>query len=63
MFDKLKEKRRLAAEQLELERQQELERIANMSEKEVLVEILKELKDLNERCDSIESTIRIYSGN
>lgn len=61
MFDKIKEKRRLEAEEQERLMAEERARMLSMSEKELMIEILYELKRINKRIDSIESTIIVHS--
>lgn len=57
MFDKIKEKRRLEAEEKEQLMAEEKAHMLSMSEKELLIEILNELKRINKRIDDVESTI------
>jgi hypothetical protein len=57
VFDKLRETR----ERREQEKQAELERLKSLSEKELLLEILIELKNINARCEDIRRTVIIHS--
>ena len=60
MFEKMKERSRQRQE----EREQIIEeknRLLSLSEKELLVEILLELKRVEDRVDDVERSVRIYS--
>jgi hypothetical protein len=57
VFDKLREIR----ERREQEKQAELERLKSLSEKELLLEILVELKNINARCEDIRRTVILHS--
>ena len=59
MLDKVKNKIREAQEMHEKEAEEEKHRLLSMSEKELLVEILYELRRIEKRIDSVESTIFI----
>ena len=50
-----------AQEQREQEEQAERVRLQSLSEKEIMVEMLIELKRIDAKLDSIKRTIRIYS--
>ena len=50
-----------AQEQKEQEEQAERVRLQSLSEKEIMVEMLIELKRIDAKLDSIKRTIRIYS--
>ena len=72
MFDKTKEKLRSTVQRLQEIEQQRIEeeeiqereakvKLLSMSEKELLVEILMELKQIEKSIDDVKSTIRLYS--
>ena len=53
MFERVKEKIH--------QRQEEKNRLLSLSEKELLVEILLELKRIEGRIDDVETSVRIYN--
>lgn len=59
MFDRMKEKReqriREEKERLERQIQAERERLASLSEKELLIEMIFELKRINQNCSIVSS--------
>ena len=61
MFEKMKEKARQRQEEREQRIREEKNRLLALSEKELLVEILMELKNVKDRLGDVESTIRLYS--
>ena len=61
MFERMKEKARQRQEEQERRAREELNRLLSLSEKELLIEILVELKCIEERIDEVESSIRLYS--
>ena len=61
MFEKMRERARQRQEERELKIREEKNKLLSFSEKELLVEILLELKRINNRIDDVETTIRIYS--
>lgn len=54
MFEKYKERNRQRAEELERQIRAEQEALCSMTEKELLVELLLEVKRLNNRLNDIE---------
>ena len=58
MFERVKEK--ICQRQDERE-QEEKNRLLSLSEKELLVEILLELKRIEGRIDDVETSVRIYN--
>jgi hypothetical protein len=61
MFEKMKEKARQRHEEREQKIREEKNRLLALSEKELLVEILMELKNVEDRLDDVERTIRLYN--
>ena len=61
MFERMKEKARQRQEECERQIREERNRLLAMSEKELLVEILLELKRVEDRIDDVERSVRIYS--
>ena len=61
MFEKMKEKARQRHEEREQKIREETNRLLALSEKELLVEILMELKNVEDRLDDVERTIRLYN--
>ena len=61
MFDRMKEKARQRQEERERQIREEWNRLFAMSEKELLIEILLELKRVEDRIDDVERSVRIYS--
>lgn len=61
MFEKMKEKARQRQEEREQKIREEKNRLLALSEKELLVEILMELKNVEDRLGDVERTVRRYS--
>ena len=61
MFDRMKEKARQRQEERERQIREEWNRLFAMSEKELLIEILLELKRVEDRIDDVGRSVRIYS--
>ena len=61
MFERMKEKSRQRQEEREQQIREEKNRLFSLSEKELLVEILLELKRIEDRIDDVETSVRIYS--
>ena len=61
MFERMKEKMRQRQEEREQQIREEKNRLLALSEKELLVEILVELKRIEDRIDDVERSVRIYS--
>lgn len=61
MLDKLKERIRQKQEEREQRIRAEKDRLLSLSEKELLVEIIMELKRIENSVDDVSSTIRTYS--
>lgn len=61
MFERMKEKNRQRQEEREQEIREEKNRLFSLSEKELLVEILLELKRIEDRIDDVETSVRIYN--
>ena len=61
MFEKMKEKARQRQEEREQRIREEKARLLALSEKELLVEILMELKNVEDRLGDVENTIRLYN--
>ena len=57
----MKEKYRQKQEEREQEIREEKNRLFSLSEKELLVEILLELKRIEDRIDDVDTSVRIYS--
>ena len=61
MFERMKEKMRQRQEEREQQIREEKNRLLALSEKELLVEILLELKRIESRIDDVETSVRIYN--
>lgn len=61
MFERMKEKNRQRQEKREQEIREEKNRLFSLSEKELLVEILLELKRIEDKIDDVERSVRIYN--
>ena len=61
MFESMKEIKRQRQEEREQLIREEKNRLLSLSEKELLVEILFELKRIENGIDDVERSIRIYS--
>ena len=61
MFESMKERKRQRQEEREQLIREEKNRLLSLSEKELLVEILFELKRIENGIDDVEISIRIYS--
>ena len=61
MFERMKEKNLQRWEEREQQIREEKNRLLSLSEKELLVEILLELKRIEDRIDDVETSVRIYS--
>ncbi len=61
MFESMKERKRQRQEEREQRIREEKNRLLSLSEKELLVEILFELKRIENGIDDVERSIRIYS--
>lgn len=61
MFERMKEKKRQRQEEREQKIREEKNRLLSLSEKELLVEILLELKRIEDRIDDVERSVRIYN--
>ena len=61
MFESMKERKRQRQEEREQRIREEKNRLLSLSEKELLVEILFELKRIENGIDDVEKSIRIYS--
>lgn len=61
MFESTKERKRQRQEEREQQIKEEKNRLLSLSEKELLVEILFELKRIENGIDDVERSIRIYS--
>ena len=57
----MKEKNRQRQEEREQRIREEKNRLLSLSEKELLVEILMELKRIEERIDDVETSVRLYN--
>lgn len=57
----MKEKARQRQEERERQIREEKNRLLSLSEKELLIEVLLELKRIEDRIDDVESSVRIYS--
>ena len=60
MFERMKEKIRQKQEEQEQMIRDEKNRLLSLSEKELLIEILVELKYIENRLDNLEHTVRIH---
>ena len=61
MFERMKESLRQRQEKREQQIREEKNRLLSLSEKEVLIEILLELKRIEDRIDSVEASVRLYN--
>ena len=61
MFEKIKEKIRQQEEAEEQQRKEEIEELLALSEKELLVELIFELRHLGEKLDDIENAVQNIS--
>jgi hypothetical protein len=61
MFERIKENLRQQQEKREQQIREEKNRLSLLSEKELLVEILLELKRIENRIDSVETSVRLYN--
>ena len=61
MFESMKERKRQRQEEREQLIREEKNRLLSLSEKELLVEILFELKRIENGIDDVDRSIRIYS--
>lgn len=61
MFESMKERKSQRQEEREQQIREEKNRLLSLSEKELLVEILFELKRIENGIDDVERSIRIYS--
>ena len=61
MFERMKENLRQQQEKREQQIREEKNRLSLLSEKELLVEILLELKRIENRIDSVETSVRLYN--
>lgn len=61
MFERMKERIRQREEERELRIREEKNRLLSLSEKELLIEILLELKRIEDRIDDVETSVRIYN--
>lgn len=61
MFERMKEKKRQRQEEREQKIREEKNRLLSLSEKELLVEILLELKCIEDRIDDVERSVCIYN--
>lgn len=61
MFERMKEKICQQQEEREQQIREEKNRLLSLSEKELLIEILLELKRIEDRIDDVETSVRIYN--
>lgn len=61
MFERMKEKNRQRQEEKERQIREEKNRLLSLSEKELLVEILLELKRIEDGIDDVETSVRLFS--
>ena len=61
MFERMKEKMRQRQEEREQQIREEKNRLLAFSEKELLVEVLLELKRIEDRIDDVETSVSIYN--
>ena len=57
----MKERRRQQIEERERQIIEEKNRLLSLSEKELLIEILMELKRIEDRIDDVETSVRLYN--
>jgi len=60
MFEKIKERNRQRHEERQQQIMEEKNRLLLLSEKELLVEIIIELKRLEDKIDDVNRSVRIY---
>ena len=60
MFERMREKPRQRQEDRERQIREERNRLLSMSEKELLIEILLELKRVEDRIEDVERSVKIY---
>ena len=63
MFERMKEKARQLQEEQERRDREEKSRLMSLSEKELLVEILLALKDIEVRVNDVENAVRLQKYN
>lgn len=61
MFERMKEKNLRRQEERERQIKEEKNRLSSLSEKELLVEILMELKRIEDRIDDVDTAITLNS--
>lgn len=61
MFENLSNRMKAAAERKEQQREEEYQRLMNLSEKELMALMLLELREINSKCDDIRRKIVLYS--
>ena len=61
MFERMKEKIHQRQEEREQQIREERNKLLSLSEKELLVEILLELKRIEDRIDDVKTSVRIYN--
>lgn len=61
MFKKLQERKQQQYEEYVRMRNAERERLYSLSEKELMVETLLEIRDLNNKIDDLKRTVILYS--
>ena len=61
MFERMREKKRQRQEEREQHIREEKNRLLSLSDKELLVEILLELKRIEDRIGDVNRSVRIYS--
>ena len=61
MFEKMKEKIRQRQEEREQQLKEEKNKLLGLSEKELLVEILLELRCIENKIDDVETSVRFYN--
>ena len=61
MFERMKENLRQRQEKREQQIREEKNRLLSLSENEVLIEILVEIKRIEDRIDSVEASVRLYN--
>ena len=61
MFERMKERIRQQQEEREQQVREEKNRLSSLSEKELLVEILLELKRIEDKIDDVETSVRMYN--
>ena len=61
MFKKLQERKQQQYEEYVRMRNAERERLYSLPEKELMVETLLEIRDLNNKIDDLKSTVILYS--